>query len=87
MLNYPLRSIPDPTELAVMLRIKFEKFSKDGETFWQLSIPDVGYGYQIKRPSVKLIKHSGSRNHLRSDVARDILIARRRLRDLLRTEQ
>ena len=82
MLSYPLRSIPDPTELTAMLRIKFEKFSKDGETFWQLSIPGVSYGCQIKRSSAELIKHPGFYNDRRTGVARDILIARRRLRDL-----
>jgi hypothetical protein len=79
-----------PTELTAMLRIKFEKFSEGGETFWQFRcrhpITGAGYGWQIKRRSVELIKHPGSRNHQRTRVAWEILIARRRLRDPLRTE-
>lgn len=72
-----------------MARVKFQKFSNNGETYWQFRCVDPitrqDYNYRITRGTVQVAKNPNFYNDQRSSVARDILMIRHKFR-ILRQE-
>jgi hypothetical protein len=82
--------MPDPTATPkTMARIKFQKFSNNGKTYWWFSYTDPAtcqqYGYQIVRGTIEMVKRPGFYNDRRSWVAKEILMIRHKFR-ILRQE-